>query len=149
MTEVLFYHLERRSLEDVLPGLLEKCLERGWRAVVQATSGERCAALDTHLWSYREDSFLPHGASGDEMAAHHPICLTTGTDNPNEANIRFLVEMAVADDVEPYDRVVHVFDGSDDVAVRQAREQWKAGKTAGHSMTYWQQDERGRWQKRG
>lgn len=149
MTEILFYHLERRSLEDVLPGLLEKCLERGWRAVVQASTDERCTALDTHLWSYREDSFLPHGSSGDSLAAEHPVCLTTGTDNPNGANIRFLVELAVPDDIPSYERVVHVFDGADDAAVRQAREQWKACKNDGHTMTYWQQDENGRWQKKG
>jgi len=149
MTEILFYHLERRSLEDVLPGLLEKCLERGWRTVVQASSSERCAALDAHLWSYREDSFLPHGASGDEFASEHPICLTTGSDNPNDANIRFLVEMAVPDNVTSYDRVVHIFDGADDAAVQQARKQWKAGMGDGHTMTYWQQDDRGRWLKKG
>ena len=47
MTDVLFYHLERTTLEKVLPGLLEKSLERGWRAVVQATTEERIEALDS------------------------------------------------------------------------------------------------------
>ena len=31
MTEVLFYHLQNMTLESVLPPLLEKSLERGWR----------------------------------------------------------------------------------------------------------------------
>ena len=60
MTEVLFYHLQDMSLENVLPPLLEKSLERGWRVVVQSTSEERADALDAHLWTYRDDSFLPH-----------------------------------------------------------------------------------------
>lgn len=148
MAEVLFYHLERRSLEDVLPGLLEKCLDRGWRAVVQASSAERCEALDAHLWSYREDSFLPHGASGDAFAAEHPICLTTGPDNPNGASVRFLVERAVPDDISSYERVVYLFDGGDETAVGMARDQWKTARQDGHTVTYWQQDAAGRWQKK-
>ena len=38
MTETLFYHLERRSLEDILPGLVEKSLQRGWRAAIKTDS---------------------------------------------------------------------------------------------------------------
>ena len=52
-TEIYFYHLEHRSLEQVLPTLLERSLERGWRAVVQAASRERVEALNTLLWTYR------------------------------------------------------------------------------------------------
>ena len=58
MTEVLFYHLQNMSVENVLPPLLEKSLERGWRVVVQSTSEERADALDAHLWTYR-DEFVP------------------------------------------------------------------------------------------
>ena len=65
MSEALFYHLERKSLDDVLPGLLERTRERGWRAVVQVGSAERMAALDTHLWTYSEQSFLAHGTAAD------------------------------------------------------------------------------------
>ena len=34
--EIWFYHLERSTLDQVLPGLLEKTRERGWRALVRA-----------------------------------------------------------------------------------------------------------------
>ena len=76
VTEVYFYHLERRTLEDVLPTLLERSLERGWRAAVQAASEERVEALDTLLWTYREESFLPHGTARDGRASAQPIYLT-------------------------------------------------------------------------
>src|SRR5215470_777200 len=61
MTEIVFYQLQRQPLERVLPTLIEKSLERGWRVVVQAASEERVEALDAHLWTFRDDSFLPHG----------------------------------------------------------------------------------------
>ena len=61
MTEIWFYHLQRHPLEKGLPQILEKSLEKGWRAVVQAKSDERLEALDFWLWTYSEASFLAHG----------------------------------------------------------------------------------------
>jgi DNA polymerase III subunit chi len=145
MTEILFYHLERRPLETVLPALLEKCLERGWTVVVQCGSAERMEALNGHLWTYREDSFLPHGALADGEVQLQPILLTTEADNPNEADVRFLVDRAQPGDLSDYVRSVFLFDGRDEDAVAQAREHWKAAVAGGHEVTYWQQDEQGRW----
>ena len=83
MTEVLFYHLQNMSLESVLPPLLEKSLERGWRVVVQSTSQERTEALDAHLWTYRDDSFLPHATWRAGDAQDQPIVLAVEEGNPN------------------------------------------------------------------
>lgn len=149
MTEVLFYHLEHVPLERVLPGLLEKTLERGWRAVVQASSKERVDAIDTLLWTFRDDSFLPHGTAGQGREDQQPIFITYEDDNPNEATVRFFVDGAVAGDLSGYERAVYLFDGRDDQAVAQAREQWKIVKDQGHKATYWQQDQFGKWAKKG
>ena len=148
VTEVYFYHLERRTLEDVLPTLLERSLERGWRAAVQAASEERVEALDTLLWIYREESFLAHGTARDGQPGAHPIYLTSGGDNPNEAQVRFLVDGAKLEDAVPYDRVVYVFDGHDEDAVSQARAEWQKAKEQGFSVSYWQQNLQGRWQQK-
>jgi DNA polymerase III subunit chi len=148
MTEVLFYHLEHQPLERVLPSLVERTLERGWRAVVQAGSEERVEALDTLLWTYREDSFLPHGTRRDGNTAAQPIYLTSGEDNPNGAGVRFLVDGAETGELSSYDRVVYLFDGRDAAAVAKAREHWKSAKDAGCEVTYWQQSSEGRWEKK-
>jgi DNA polymerase III subunit chi len=147
-TEVLFYHLEHRSLESVLPELLERTLQRGWRAVVQTGLPERAEALDSHLWTYSEESFLPHGSARDVNAARHPVVLTTDLSNPNGADVCFLVDGADNPDLSPYARVVFLFDGRNDDAVVLARQQWKAVRAAGHEATYWQQSDQGRWQKK-
>ncbi|MGD9806416.1 MAG: DNA polymerase III subunit chi [Hyphomicrobiaceae bacterium] len=147
-TEVFFYHLERHPLERVLPSLLERTLERGWRAVVQAGSPERLAALDTHLWTYRDDSFLPHGTARDGPPSLQPVLLTISEDNPSEAAIRFLVDGATIESFAGYVRVVIIFDGADRQAVEAARSQWKSARAEGCAVTYWQQTEAGRWEKR-
>ena len=149
MTEVLFYHLDRQPLERVLPELLEKCLDRGWRTVVQVGSEERRDALDAHLWSYRDEAFLPHGTIKDGNAEGQPVWLTAADDNPNHATVRFLADGADLPDPAGYARVVMLFDGQDQDAVDRARAAWKTAKAAGHDATYWQQSERGRWEKKG
>lgn len=148
MTEVWFYHLERRTLEAVLPSLLEKCLERGWKTVVQVGSPERLSALDGHLWTYRNESFLPHGTAADGDAALQPVYLTTGTDNPNEAQVRFLVDRADPPDLAGYMRAVFIFDGRDEEALAEAREHWRRAKAAGHEVSYWQISDAGRWERK-
>ena len=147
-TEIFFYHLERQTLADALPKLLERSLERGWRAAVQAASEERVEALNTLLWTYREDSFLPHGTMRDGQPAEHPIYLTVGEDNPNGAQIRFLVDGTTLADASQYLRVAYVFDGRDETAEKAAREAWQEAKARGDDVSYWQQDEAGRWQKK-
>ncbi len=149
MTEVLFYHLQDMTLDSVLPPLLEKSIARGWRVVVQAASEERAAALDAHLWTYRDDSFLPHGTWRDDDAPDQPVVLAIEAINPNGANVRFLVDGAVLpDNSADYDRLVLIFDGNDDDALLAARTAWADSKAKGFEVTYWQADERGRWQKR-
>ena len=146
--EVLFYHLERQPLEHVLPQLLEKTLERGWRAVVEFGSQERLDAVDQQLWTYREDSFLPHGTRKDGNPARQPVYLTTETDNPNGATVRFLVDGAEPGDIAGYIRLVLMFDGRSEQAIDAARAQWKSLKGQGCAVTYWQQSEAGRWEKK-
>jgi DNA polymerase-3 subunit chi len=148
MTEVLFYHLQRQPLERVLPTLLEKSLERGWRVLVQVASEERVEALDAHLWTYREDSFLPHGTHKESAVAAQPILLTVHDDNPNRADVRFLVDgVAMPADADSYQRIVLLFDGEDPDAVAAARSRWAEAKARGFEVTYWQADEQGRWQR--
>lgn len=146
--EVLFYHLERAPLEAVLPQLLEKTLERGWRAVVQVGQQDRLEALDEALWTYRPDSFLPHGCARDGNPQSQPVYLTTEADTPNGAAIRFLVEGADPAAYAGFARMVFLFDGNNPDAVASARAQWKAAKSAGCTVTYWQQNEAGRWAKK-
>jgi len=148
MTEVLFYHLTESTLEDALPSLLERSLERGWRAAVQTASEERRDMLDNHLWIYRDDSFLAHGTDGAPHAAHQPILLTTGSGNDNGAHVRFVVDGASPPDLSGYERGVVMFDGHDEDQLSAARQQWKVLKAAGHEVTYWQQGTDRRWQKK-
>jgi DNA polymerase-3 subunit chi len=146
MTEIRFYHLQRMPLERALPMLLERTLERGWRAVVQADSEERVQALNGQLWTYGKESFLPHGTEREGDAALQPVWLTHRDENPNGATVLFLVDGAESESLGEFEICCDMFDGRDEAAVALARARWSACKKNGHKLTYWQQDEGGRWQ---
>ena len=149
--EVWFYHLQRQPLEQVLPILAGKALERGWRVVVQTVDDLRLKALDDLLWTFKDESFLPHGLADDPRAARQPMVLTGVAGNPNEAVVRMYVEGAeidLAPNEPDYERVMLLFDGRNEAELDAARGQWSRLKGAGFTLAYWQQDEAGRWEQK-
>jgi len=146
MTEVRFYHLTATTLESALPVMLERTLGRGQRAVVQCGSTARVEALANHLWAYDEAGFLPHGTARDGRPEAQPIWLTAEDEPPpNQAQVLFLADGATSARLADYALCAVLFDGRDEAVLSESRELWKRLKTAGHDMSYWQQDERGAW----
>jgi len=148
MSEIRFYHLQRAALEDTLPVILERAYGRGDRTLVVAGSAERVEALTAHLWTYRPDSFLPHGSAKDGDSAEQPIYLTASEDNPNKASLLILCDGAARTDVGAFPLVCEMFDGNDETAVGAARERWKQYKDSGHRLIYFQQSPAGKWEEK-
>lgn len=146
--EVWFYHLERSEAEEVLPSLLDRTLQRGWRALVRTADADRLPALDARLWTARPNVVVPHGLASEPHAGRQPVVLTAGDDNPNAAQALFLLNGAAAGPLDGFARVLDLFDGRDDEAVAAARGRWKALRMAGAALSYWTQTETGRWEKR-
>jgi DNA polymerase-3 subunit chi len=154
VTEVLFYHLERRSLDEVLPGLVERTLERKWKALIKCESADRAATIDNLLWTYDEQSFLPHTQLGDGDPKRQPALITVEDTNANEANVLFLVGGATppawsGELAQSFSRIVMLFDGRDEEALAAARNGWKDAIAAGQQVTYWKQSPAGKWEKEG
>lgn len=146
--EVWFYHLERTALEQALPDLLERTLARGWKALVRTSDAKRMEQLDEWLWTWRDDSFLPHGVEGEVHAAREPVLLTTGAENVNGANALFVIDRAEVGPLDGLTRCVVMFDGRDEAALQDARGQWRAVKAAGHPVSYWQESPERGWIKK-
>ena len=145
-TDVWVYHLERTGLEQALPELLEKTLQRGWKALARVREAARLQHLDGWLWTYRDESFLPHAPDDEPNAARQPILLTTGFENANGADALFLVDGAEPGELAGYARCVVLFDGGDEAQMAVARAQWSAVKASGAAVSYWKQQARG-WEK--
>ena len=149
MTDILFFHLQSRPLENGRQDLFERALSRGQRVVVEVSSDERLSALDDRLWTYSDEGFLPHVTAAEPDAAANPVVLTTQAHNPNAAQVRICADgVRIPDALQGYERVVLIFDGDDPDALNAARADWKTVKASGQSASYWQQDEAGRWEKK-
>jgi len=144
--EVWFYHLERTGLDQALPELLEKTLAKGWKALVRTPLAQRLEHLDGWLWSYRDESFLPHGLASEPQAQRQPILVTDSFDNPNGADALFLIDGAEPGELGGFARCVVIFDGADEAQLKHARAQWTAVKAKGFPVSYWKQQARG-WEK--
>jgi DNA polymerase-3 subunit chi len=145
MAELWFYHLERSELSRALAPLLEKSLQRGWRALVRGGSPERLDELDAVLWTYRDDSFLPHAREGDPK--RQPVWLTSEGGNPNGAQVLFLLDGAEPGDLSGFERACLMFDGRDEAALELARSRWKQAKADGIVASYWRESAGGKWEK--
>lgn len=150
--EILFYSLEQKGLEDLLQGLLERSLERGWRAVVRLDSAERMNALDTHLWTYSEPSFLAHGTPEIGHSSRQPVYLTTGHENPNGASVLFLAGVEAparwdGREFSRFERVVVLFYGQDAKVAAAARASWNEARRSGHKTALWRQNSAGKWEQ--
>jgi len=146
--DVRFYHLTRHRLEQALPQLLARSLERDWRAVVRTGSVERRSYLSNVLWTAQPDSFLPHGTEEDGKAALQPIWITEQDENPNGGSVLFLTDGTDTEAPTLFETVCILFDGNDPDAVAVARRQWSTKKAQGFRLAYWAQDERGGWTKK-
>jgi DNA polymerase III subunit chi len=151
MTEIHFYHLEQRTPEQALPALVEQAFAARIKVAVEAADRDYLERLDERLWTYSDESFLPHAITGDD-ARSQSVLLTTSSDNPNDAKIRFLLAGAKAEPVlaaspDAYERIVILFNGSDECEIAAARAQWAELKTAGRAISYWRQTGSGSWEK--
>lgn len=144
--EIRFYHLERQSLEQVLPSLLLKALEQGRRVVIKAANDREAERLSEYLWSFHPDVFIPHGAKKDGYADRQPVWLTAENENPNGADTLILCQGAQTSSQDGFKLCCEMLDGRDEAAVSGARERWKSYKAQGLEVTYWRQGAKG-WEK--
>jgi len=147
LAELWFYHLERARVDQALPELLTKLLARGGRALVISPEEERLAALDQHLWTFREDSFLPHGRADQPQAEDQPVLLANRPDNLNTASMLFCLDGADPGELAHWERVIVMFEASDETALARARALWSVHKDSTIARSYWKQNEQGRWEK--
>lgn len=146
--EYWFYHLEASTLKGVLPDLLTKTLSKGWRALVRLPNGADLSDWDDYLWTFQDQSFLPHGREDQGRADQQPILLANTTDSAEGFDAVFLIDGANVSTVDGVSRVMVMIDGRSQEAVQRERTRWKTLKDAGAVMSYWQQTSQGGWEKK-
>lgn len=150
MTRFDFYHLQKSTLEQILPKLCEKAYAGGSRIKILVGTPERVEFINSLLWTYNEESFLPHGSKKDGFVDAQPIFISSDETNENNASLIILVDGATPDiDIlKAYDRVLNIFDGNNELSLNNARTYWKEIKDSGGELHYWQQNDKGAFEQK-
>jgi len=148
MTEIRFYHLQQTSLENALPEILLKAVEREYKIIIKCSNKEEVEAIDEMIWTYRKDSFIPHGCKKNGFENEQPIWITSKDENVNNANMLLLINNAESELIENFDLCCKIFDGADNEILEKSREHWKEYKNKDYGLSYFQQDEQGKWLKK-
>ncbi len=138
-----FYHIEQGSVDAAIAPLIEKCLERRWRVIIVGHE-ETVDRLDRALWTWKDESFIPHGCARTGTV-NQPVLLSTEATPANGAKVAVLLDGSDAD-ATLFERIMVVFDGGDENARAKARQQYKTTLDAGTLARYFQQ-ERGGWKE--
>jgi len=108
---------------------------------------ERLETLDTLMWTYADHSFLPHGLAGGAHDADQPVLLSDSVQPHNGARLLLSLDAGVPAALDGFDRLFNLFEHGTPAHSR-ARADWKAlADRVGVARSYWQQTERGGWQK--
>lgn len=145
--EIGFYHVMRQPVDMAAARLLEKIHAQGLRCGVRVASRQRVRALDTLLWTYDPDGFLPHGTARNATADLQPIFIADDDDWPNRPDVLMVLDDALPEDFSGFKRLLYMFDGNNDAEVVAARTRWSALKAAGATPAYWRQADTGGWSR--
>lgn len=155
MTDIRFYHLTRSPIEKALPQILLKALQTGKAILVYGDVQEdRIQSLNDQLWTFDDKSFIPHGTEKEGNPKDQPVWLTNKASNDNDAKILILfdntqIQDDTSLDLKSFDLVCYFFDGAQSDVLNASRGYWKKlSDQDGLELTYWQQDQKGRWSQK-
>jgi len=150
MSRIDFYHLQKSTLDEALPKLVLKAYETGKKIKIKVGNDLRVDFLNTLLWTFEDESFLPHGTKKDGFADMQPVYISSDDDNPNDAVFLFLVEAAdiTPEDALNFERIFYIFSGNNENELTKARTIWKAFANNDFERHYWQQNIEAKWEEK-
>lgn len=144
--QIDFYHLRDADLATPLAMLAHKTAASGHRLLVLGVK-DSFAAISDKLWSFRPDSFLAHDSDGADGYEHASVWLSSDV-GANQLGARYAALTAGLEppDIQQFERIFNLFDGTSETAVAAARDSWRRWSALEQvTCRYFSQDEQGRW----
>ena len=117
MTQIIFYSTAPLQVEKTLFALLEKSLEKGNKSLLLFKDKEKCLSINEQLWTYKQNSFLPHISEDDQIYDNIdvPVYLSTKNENPFKAELLFSIDGFLPDNIDHFERVIIIIDVNDEI----------------------------------
>ena len=124
MTRIDFYSLKEQSSGDrflLACRLVERIHAAGHRVYIQVPEPEQARHLDRLLWTFKQQSFLPHGLAEDADQELTPILINHKDDPGDESQVLINLTLEVPSFFGSFDRLCELIDK--DLTVRDAGRQ--------------------------
>ena len=134
MTRIDFYQLDpgRHRYDQVVCQLCQKAYDASQLTLLLTSDPEQTRHLDQRLWTFRDDSFLPH----DSDESDNPVTPILVHDRPNPRGERQLL-INLSAEVPPYfaqfERVIELVT---DANRQQARAHYSYYKERGYPLNH-------------
>lgn len=135
--QVDFYILEAAAEHERLRTacrLADKAWQKGHRVFIHVDSRETARSIDDMLWTFRQDSFVPHAMyPGVDEAALEPVLVGDGEAHPAEIDVLINLAEAVPSFVDRSTRVAEIV-SADDAGRRTGRLRYRDYRDKGVSI---------------
>ena len=147
MTQIIFYSSAPLRVENTLFTLIEKSLEKGFKSLLLFLDKENCSAIDEKLWTYKQNSFLPHLSECEEISNEIdiPIYLTTKNENPYEAELLFSIDGSIPDNINNLERLIIIIDANDKILLEKYKKYYLDINKKFEDIVFYKSDDDGKW----
>jgi DNA polymerase-3 subunit chi len=136
VTRIDFYVLEDSARDNrytLACRLTDKIFREGYRVYLHTDSEQEARHLDRLLWTFRDQSFLPHGLAGQVPRELTPILIGWGSAPDGEEDVLVNLSREVPGFFSRFSRVAEPLDN--DPGVREAgRERFRFYRARGYPL---------------
>jgi len=108
MTQVDFYILNSTQTEQFTCVFVEKVFKQGHKIHIHTIDDMQTKRMDKLLWTYNDQSFLPHIVLGDELQAETPINISHNQDSALISDVLVNLRPEVSLFYKQFDRVAEL-----------------------------------------
>ena len=147
MTQIIFYSTAPLQVEKTLFALLEKSIEKGNKSLLLFKDKEKCSLINEQLWTYKQNSFLPH-ISEDEKIYDDidvPVYLSTKNENPFKAELLFSIDGFLPDNIDHFERVIIIIDINDELLNEKYKNYYLDINKNFEDIVFYKSDDNGKW----
>lgn len=147
MTQIIFYSTAPLQVEKTLFALLEKSLEKGNKSLLLFKEKEKCLSINEQLWTYKQNSFLPHISEDDQIYDNIdvPVYLSTKNENPFKAELLFSIDGFLPDNIDHFERVIIIIDVNDELLNEKYKNYYLDIKQNFEDIVFYKSDDNGKW----
>ena len=147
MTQIIFYSTAPLQVEKTLFALLEKSLEKGNKSLLLFKDKEKCLSINEQLWTYKQNSFLPHISEDDQIYDNIdvPVYLSTKNENPFKAELLFSIDGFLPDNIDHFERVIIIIDVNDELLNEKYKNYYLDINKNFEDIVFYKSNDNGKW----